>query len=266
MAVQPDDMTLADARKKRVLHVARPARWIDRSLRTKRRRAWLVGSLSGLIVAELIYLLVAGNAAGDRANDDTRIGPLEAPTEEVYGFDLLETGDTLLSAPMQRAEEILMGVVRRAPDLIDENQRIPWGLPCLLERGWVSSPFGMRTHPTQGGRKMHKGVDLAVDTGTPVRATARGVVVVANPGYNGGYGQVIYIDHGNGIVSRYAHLSQIKVEVGHHVERGELIALSGATGNVTGAHLHYEIRVNGNPVNPTGYMPKDIPTSRPEGV
>ena len=225
----------------------------------------LVGALSGLIVAELVYLLVASAPGRDTA-DDSRIGPLDPPREDVSSFDLLETGGVLLSAPMQRAEEMFLGVVRRAPDLIDEHQRIPWGLPVSLDRGWVSSPFGMREHPISGGRRMHKGVDLAIDTGTPVRATARGVVVVANPGYNGGYGKVIYIDHGNGVVTRYAHLSEVRVTVGHNVERGEVIALSGATGNVTGEHLHYEIRVNGNPVNPGDYMPKDLPTTRPEGM
>jgi murein DD-endopeptidase MepM/ murein hydrolase activator NlpD len=265
MAVQQNNVTANGSRKGRVLHVARPGRWIDRSRRSMRRRLWLIGSLGGLIIVELVYLLVASAAARERAAD-TRIGPLDPPSEEVYGFDLLETGDTLLSAPMQRAEEMLMGVVRRAPDLIDEQQRIPWGLPCSLERGWVSSPFGMREHPVDRTRRMHKGIDLAVDAGTPVRATARGVVVVANPGYNGGYGKVIYIDHDNGIVTRYAHLSEIRVAVGHHVERGEVIALSGATGNVTGAHLHYEIRLNGDPVNPTGYMPRELPTTRPEGM
>ncbi|MBN1918331.1 MAG: M23 family metallopeptidase [Verrucomicrobia bacterium] len=265
MGFEPNETASTNTRTGRVLYVARPARWIDRSLRSRRRYAWIIGSLGALIAAELIYLLAAGTAAGDRPTE-LRIGPLEHPAEEVYGFDLLETGDTLLSAPMQRAEEMLLGVVRRAPDLIDEQQRIPWGQPCSLERGWVSSPYGMRVHPTQGSRKMHKGIDLAVDTGTPVHATARGVIVVANPGYNGGYGQVIYIDHGNGIVTRYAHLSRIDVEVGHHVERGERVGLSGATGNVTGAHLHYEIRVNGDPTDPAAYLPKNLPTTRPEGV
>ena len=265
MTIAPTQNTPERSATTPALRLAQPARWYERSFRARRRRLWIIGALSTLIAVELTYVLVSSAPGSDQANG-SRIGPLEAPREEVYSFDLLETGGTWLAAPMQRAEEMVAGVVRRAPDLIDDQQRIPWGLPVSLERGWVSSPFGMRTHPVSGERKQHKGVDLAVDTGTPVRATARGVVVVANPGYNGGYGQVIYIDHGNGVVTRYAHLSRIDVAVGHNVERGELIALSGESGNVTGAHVHYEIRVNGNPANPAGYMPKNLPTTRPPGM
>jgi murein DD-endopeptidase MepM/ murein hydrolase activator NlpD len=261
MVLKPADDGQAKRRSRPALRAARSYQWDGTSRRFKRRHSRLLIGLAAVIVAELTYLVIAG-AQPDRANE-ARIGPLDDPN----GFELFETGRTTLSAPVQRARDMLAGAVRRAPDLLDEQQRIPWGLPVSLERGWVSSEFGPRQLEGQEEPTNHKGVDLAVDTGTPVHATARGVVVVSNPGYNGGYGKVIYIDHGNGIVSRYAHLSKLKVEVGHHVERGELIALSGATGHVTGAHLHYELRVNGEPVNPRDYMPdEDLPTTRPPGM
>ena len=121
--------------------------------------------------------------------------------------------------------------------------------PCY---GTISSYFGSRTSPTAGASSNHKGIDIAVSTGTSVMATSGGTVTVA--GWQSGYGYVVYIDHGNGVVSRYGHLSKILVSVGDTVSQGEVIARSGNTGNSTGPHLHFEIRVNGTAVNPLNYL------------
>lgn len=109
-----------------------------------------------------------------------------------------------------------------------------------------SSPFGQRW-----GRA-HEGIDLAVPTGTVVAAAADGVVIQS--GENGGYGISIYVDHGNGIVTRYGHLSQAYAQVGREVKQGETIGLSGNTGNSTGPHLHFEIRIGDVAVNPASYV------------
>ena len=100
---------------------------------------------------------------------------------------------------------------------------------------------------------MHPGIDLAAPYGTPVYATADGTVLRA--GWNsGGYGNLVEIDHGRGIATRYGHLSQVLVQAGAHITRGQLIARMGSTGRSTGSHLHYEVRIDGRPVNPIPFM------------
>ena len=124
----------------------------------------------------------------------------------------------------------------------------PRGLP--LARAYLTSNFGYRQHPVHGGTRMHTGVDLAAPTGTPVRATADGVV--AGAGWRGGYGIMVSLGHGNGLSTRYAHLSAIAVQPGTAVKAGQVIGYVGATGTATGPHVHYEVRVNGRAVNPMG--------------
>ena len=114
--------------------------------------------------------------------------------------------------------------------------------------GYVSSPYGLRF----GGSEFHQGVDIAAEIGTPIVATADGVVTAA--GWNGGYGNMVDVDHGGGIVTRYGHASAVAVTVGQQVRRGEVIAYVGSTGRSTGPHVHYEVRVDGQPVNPAGYL------------
>ena len=115
--------------------------------------------------------------------------------------------------------------------------------------GEVTSPYGLRW----GGTDFHPGMDIANDMGTPIVATADGVVDYA--GWNsGGYGNMVDIDHGNGIMTRYGHASQVVVTTGQHVKRGQLIAYMGSTGFSTGPHVHYEVHVNGNRVNPISYL------------
>lgn len=124
----------------------------------------------------------------------------------------------------------------------------------------MTSKFGMRNHPVRGGRRMHKGVDLAAPTGTPVYASADGIVELARWGR--GYGLYIKIDHGADLETRYAHLSRLAVSAGERVEKGEVIGYVGSTGWSTGPHLHYEVRVDGVAVNPIHYMVADREPTR----
>jgi murein DD-endopeptidase MepM/ murein hydrolase activator NlpD len=118
--------------------------------------------------------------------------------------------------------------------------------------GWVTSQFGYRRSPFTGQRELHKGLDISAPTGTPIYASASGKVVKVEKDH--GYGKNIMVDHGSGIVTRYAHLSNYAVKKGDQVKRGQLIAYVGNTGRSTGPHLHYEVRLNGVPVDPLRYI------------
>ncbi|MFZ5469041.1 MAG: M23 family metallopeptidase [Myxococcota bacterium] len=119
-------------------------------------------------------------------------------------------------------------------------------------RGWVTSDFGQRLDPYTAERVMHAGLDIAAPHGKDIAAPSDGTVVFA--GLEGGYGNVIVIDHGYGIKTRFGHLASIKVKAGETVKRGQLIANVGNTGRSTGPHLHYEVRVNGLPQNPRKFI------------
>ena len=119
-------------------------------------------------------------------------------------------------------------------------------------RGWVTSDFGQRLDPYTADRVMHQGLDIAGPHGKDVNSPSDGTVVFA--GLEGGYGNVLVIDHGYGIKTRYGHLAEIKVKAGDKVKRGQVVAAIGNTGRSTGPHLHYEVRVNGLPQNPRKFI------------
>jgi murein DD-endopeptidase MepM/ murein hydrolase activator NlpD len=118
--------------------------------------------------------------------------------------------------------------------------------------GRLLSGFGGRTDPFSGESAIHAGVDISATIGTPVKATADGMVYHAE--YSGRYGRLVVIDHGGGLQTWYAHLSRFNVIPGQEIHRGDVIGLSGATGKVTSPHLHYEVRNGGAPVNPYKYL------------
>ena len=119
-------------------------------------------------------------------------------------------------------------------------------------RGAVNSEFGTRQSPWTRASEFHAGMDIAAERGTPVRAPSRGTVTLAGP--HGEYGIAVILDHGNDIRTVYGHLSQTSVRVGQPVERGTELGLTGNTGRSSGPHLHYEILVKGQPVNPRAYL------------
>ena len=118
--------------------------------------------------------------------------------------------------------------------------------------GEITSPYGYRVHPIWGTTIYHSGIDIGVDEGTPVHAADGGVVVWS--GWMGGYGYAIVIDHGNGLSTLYGHNSELAVDEGQSVAKGQVISYAGSTGNSTGPHVHFEVRVNGDPVDPMGYL------------
>ena len=120
--------------------------------------------------------------------------------------------------------------------------------------GWITSGFGKRASPLTGEPGRHYGVDIANVIGTPIHATADGLVVYA--GWQNGYGRVVVIEHGYGFSTRYGHCSSVDVKVGDEVKRGEIISYVGSSGRSTGSHLHYEVRIHGIPVDPEKYLPE----------
>ena len=127
---------------------------------------------------------------------------------------------------------------------------VPSALP--VANATYSSGFGVRSDPFHGGAAMHAGIDLAAPAGTPIYATADGTVDRAE--WFGGYGNMVEIDHGKGLQTRFGHLSRMLVQPGAHVRRGTLIGLMGSTGRSTGSHLHYEVRIDGRAVNPVPFL------------
>ena len=127
------------------------------------------------------------------------------------------------------------------------NHRFIWPV-----NGPIASPFGPRVQPIIGASTFHPGVDIAVSQGTPIKAAGDGVVRMAGP--NGGYGNFTLIDHGGGLATGYGHQSRIAVSVGQQVSTGQVIGYVGSTGTSTGPHLHWEVRVNGSPVNPMSWV------------
>ena len=127
-------------------------------------------------------------------------------------------------------------------------------------RGWLTSTMGPRIDPVTGDSDYHNGLDIAGDKGQPIYATAAGVVTHA--GYQGAYGNLIVVDHGFGLETRYGHLSGFLVQNGDHVQRGEMIGRLGATGRTTGNHLHYEVMANGRLLNPLQLLTQQKPRDR----
>lgn len=130
------------------------------------------------------------------------------------------------------------------------DQSIPLGKP--LAEGWISSGFGYRVHPISGKRHFHGGIDMAGRANSPIVAVAAGIVTAS--ARKPGYGNLLEIDHGNGLVTRYGHNSKHLVRAGDTVRRGQVIAIMGSTGTSTGPHVHFEVRKDGKVVDPTQYV------------
>ena len=227
----------------------------EQILQVSKRASALQQDLDSLRRAEdgLRAIVGAPPAAADETVQEGTVSPTggeqHAPT----------TAD--LSEALEMIEERL-STRRSSIDLLAETMRrefpgaasyasdsAPHTTPSIWPAaGYVSSPYGLRF----GGTEFHQGIDIAADMGTPIVATADGIVTAA--GWNGGYGNMVDVDHGGGIVTRYGHASALAVTVGQQVRRGEVIAYVGSTGRSTGPHVHYEVRVDGQPVNPAGYL------------
>lgn len=181
---------------------------------------------------------------GGLDEDYTPAATPKLTTRELLGsFETMET-------QMEQQQALLEGLYQVLEGKALDEVVMPSSRPVKL--GYISSPFGLRRDPFNGGARLHKGMDYAGPQGTDVHAVAGGVVSFV--GNKGGYGLVLEIDHGNGLLSRYAHLERTLVEAGKIIQKADRVALLGNTGRSTGPHLHLEILQNGEAIDPQTYL------------
>jgi murein DD-endopeptidase MepM/ murein hydrolase activator NlpD len=222
------------------------------------------------MVGEMQARLARLDALGERVSKLAGIRPEEFNFREIPGLggaEPLASHRLSLSELQVQAHNVGKGLDARTDfmnvvesELVDSAARsalLPRNTPVV--EGFVGSGFGMRMDPFTGEYTMHTGIDFAAPVGTPILAAAGGVVASAE--HHPEFGNVVRVDHGNGLSTLYAHASKFVVKTGDIIRKGQPIALVGATGRATGPHLHFEVRVNGAPVNPLKYLANLKPTS-----
>jgi murein DD-endopeptidase MepM/ murein hydrolase activator NlpD len=224
------------------------------------------GNLNAMAVklGEMQARIVRLDSLGERLAELTGIKPQEVEPAAAggRGGPLVTSADVDSAHDLERELASLSRQIQRSGDYLDlvddrlldrrvSSSLLPPTLP-VAAAGADGSGYGWRLDPFTGVRAMHEGVDFQADTGTPILAAAGGVVVLAE--YHPAYGKVIEIDHGDELLTRYAHASKMLVRVGQVVRRGQTIAEVGSTGRSTGPHLHFEVRVRGVAQNPHRFL------------
>lgn len=188
-------------------------------------------------------------AVGGKEVDVLKDFSAVAERKEKQYFDNLNETLLLLAKNIEERENSLLDLI----DMLEEQRLISLATPSIMPvQGWISSKFGYRVSPFNKRRVFHEGVDIASPYGSFVESSGKGIVIYS--GYKAGYGNLVTIDHGFGFVTRYAHNSKLLVKVGDRVEKGDKIAKVGSSGKSTGPHVHYEVLVNGVPVNPAKFV------------
>ena len=191
--------------------------------------------------------------AGDKKEDDEKIAVSETPGELLKEMRRLdERLDKQIRLVVALRSEFMNQAYGAVSSVVNPTAETPNIWPVA---GPISSYYGYRTSPGGIGSTFHEGVDIAGDYGTPISATAAGTVTKA--GWVGGYGYLVEVRHAGGIVTRYGHNSAVLVYEGQHVDQGSMIALMGSTGNSTGPHCHYEVRIHGEAVDPMYFLPQN---------
>lgn len=191
--------------------------------------------------------------AGNKKEDDEKIAVSETPGELLKEMRRLdERLDKQIRLVVALRSEFMNQAYGAVSSVVNSTAETPNIWPVA---GPISSYYGYRTSPGGIGSTFHEGVDIAGDYGTPISATAAGTVTQA--GWVGGYGYLVEVKHADGIVTRYGHNSAVLVYEGQHVDQGSMIALMGSTGNSTGPHCHYEVRIHGEAVDPMYFLPQN---------
>jgi murein DD-endopeptidase MepM/ murein hydrolase activator NlpD len=211
---------------------------------------------------EQIRLLANLDPIPDEVREAGIGGPAGSTSQAASGSELSRRADEIrvdINAMLRRANVLAASFTEAADSLENHRERLAAMPSFMPTQGWLTSNFSRaRYHPVLGVARPHEGVDVTAPVGTPIEAPAAGKVVGA--GWEAGYGNVVTIDHGYGIETKFAHASKLLVRRGEQVERGEQIALVGSTGLATGPHLHYEVHVNGRPVDPLRYVLPEVVT------
>jgi murein DD-endopeptidase MepM/ murein hydrolase activator NlpD len=193
--------------------------------------------------------MIRDNQLAEKPFVDENRGELGVQRESQRDYESLSVRiDRALAQSQLREQGVL-----QLWDSLAERQSLLMATPSIKPaRGWFTSRFGYRVDPFTNRPEMHAGLDVAAPSGTPVYAPADGVVSFA--GYDSGYGKLVSIDHGYGVITRFGHNSRLFVEQGQKVRRWDVISAVGSTGRSTGAHLHYEVRIHGIAVDPMNYI------------
>lgn len=237
-AIRPTEANAMSSRPRDLAEVAKRVASLRDTLNIIRKREAQIRLLAGLPATD------SGSStsmvADGETSDSTTPGPVHADVETL----------------IQRAD-LLSARFAAVTDSLERNAQRFASVPSIMPTpGWLTSQFSRnRAHPLLHISRPHEGIDVAAPMGAPIIAPASGVVTKV--AYETGYGNTLEIDHGNGIVTRYAHCSRIDVRSGQRVTRGQRIAAVGSTGLATGPHLHYEIHINGKVVNPLTYVLSD---------
>lgn len=220
----------------------------------------LTDTLKNIATRDARIRLLANLEPNDPSVQQAGIG---GPADPNAGIDSLSRMGVLgqraadvrvdLGALIRRANLLAASFDEAKDSLLQHRERLAATPSILPTTGWLTSAFAkMRSHPILHINRPHEGIDVTAPMGSPIQAPAGGTVLSA--GWEAGYGNVIEIDHGFGITTRFAHASKLLAKRGQRVERGQLIAEVGSTGLATGPHLHYEVHVNGKPVDPMRYV------------
>ena len=203
------------------------------------------------VMADLDGVVYPEQVMGIGGENPEPFNPLE--TELSFQDQSLMDGMTRGLERLKTESSIQERSFQELVEYLEDQKSLLASTPSIWPvKGWITSGFGYRTSPFTGRREIHKGLDVATRTGTPIISPADGIVVFS--GREGGFGNMILVDHGYGIVTRYGHCSSLDAKLGEKVQRGDIIARVGNTGRSTGPHLHYEVAVNGVAVNPMRYI------------
>ena len=236
-AIRPTEANAMGSRPRDVAEVAKRVASLRDTLDVIRKREAQIRLLAGLPSSDSTAAMAAGMG---EAGDSAARAPSHADVETL----------------IQRAD-LLSARFAAVTDSLELNAKRFASVPSIMPTaGWLTSQFSRaRVHPLLHTTRPHEGIDVSAPMGAPIVAPASGVVTLVTR--ENGYGNMLEIDHGNGIVTRYAHCSRIDVRTGQRVTRGQRIAAVGSTGLATGPHLHYELHINGKVVNPMTYVLAD---------
>ncbi len=260
--------------KQQVVAVMSPAQ-LEKSINSSQMHLDAYAKQLGELQARIMRLdaqnkrLVKMAGLGDAKTKKTKVAEL-APIEEMFSPNAGIGGPLVKATPMTEAglQEAITKLVEAVSnrdeymssveaDVLQHSvlkDMLPNSKP--IDAAYKSSSYGWRIDPFNGSRAFHEGLDFTANTGTPIRAAADGIVEAS--GQTHAYGNIVKLNHGSGLETRYAHASKLLVKSGERVVKGQVIALVGSTGRSTGPHLHYEIRLNGHPLDPRKYLNQNL--------